>query len=256
MAVAAKRHNITVLLSTVESNHHHTVIFDRDGSCPKFIEHFHKLVARCVNARRRRKENVWSSHEACVTQLLDYEAVLDKLAYTAANPVKDRLVERAVQWPGLNGYRYLIHRKVLRTHRPKFFFRPDGDMPATADLEFQIPTELGNADEIVAELRERVEAIERTTKIQRAGARVLGIQKILKEDWRLSPPLKHEAEKTIRPRFAGRRSVLVEATIAFREFLMCYREARALWLAGKSCVFPAGTYWMARFTPAVNALAA
>ena len=121
LAVAAKRYNIIVLLALVESNHHHTVIYDRDGTAPEFIQHFHKLVARCINTRRRRRENVWSSAEACVTRLVDHEAVLDKLVYAAANPVQDGLVERAVQWPGINGYRQLINGKTIVAERPNFF---------------------------------------------------------------------------------------------------------------------------------------
>jgi hypothetical protein len=39
----------------------------------------------------------------CVVKLVDREAVLDKLTYTAANPVLDRLVERVRHWPGVNG---------------------------------------------------------------------------------------------------------------------------------------------------------
>ncbi len=48
-------------MTTVESNHHHTVIHDRYGRFPRFIEHFHKMVAKCVNAYRNRRENLWAS---------------------------------------------------------------------------------------------------------------------------------------------------------------------------------------------------
>jgi len=33
----------------------------------------------------------------------DREVVLDKLVYTAANPVQDHLADRAHRWPGFNG---------------------------------------------------------------------------------------------------------------------------------------------------------
>lgn len=258
LAVTAARCNITVLLATVESNHHHTVIYDRDGTCPQFLENFHKLVARCINARYGRTENVWASVEPCVTVLLDHETVLAKLAYTAANPVQDRLVERAVQWPGLNGYRHLLANRPLRATRPRFFFKRDGAMPAEATLEFTIPPELGKREDVIIELRERVEAIERATKASRAGARVLGVRSVLAEDWRQCT---RQAEKpggavnrmpSIRPRFAGQREVRTEALIQFRDFLASYREARERWLAGRACVFPTGTYWMAKFTPMKN----
>lgn len=259
LAVAAERCNVTVLITTVESNHHHTVIFDREGTCPQFIEHFHKLVARCINSRYGRCENVWASVEPCVTLLLDHEAIMSELAYAAANPVKDRLVERAVQWPGLNGYRHLLNNRTLRARRPRFFFKRDSSMPAEVTLEFTIPSELGERDDVVAELRERVETIERATKVGRAGARVFGVRNVLAQDWRNStrrPSRDTQPTRTarpIRPRFAGRREVRVEALIQFRDFLRSYRNARESWLAGRACVFPTGTYWMARFTPAMNA---
>ena len=42
---AAQRTQIEVLLPCAMSNHHHTVIFDRFGRYPEFVEHFHKMFA-------------------------------------------------------------------------------------------------------------------------------------------------------------------------------------------------------------------
>jgi hypothetical protein len=259
MGVAAERCNITILITTVESNHHHTVIYDPDGRCPEFIEHFHKLIARCINARYDRRENVWASVEPCVTLLVDYEAVLSELTYAAANPVKDRLVERAVQWPGLNGYRQLLNGKPLRATRPKFFFKRDSALPKEILLTFSIPKRLGDREEILEELKARVEIVERDTKLARKGAPVVGVRSVCKMDWRHTPgdtARKDELRRPkseIRPRFAGRRAARNEAIEAFLAFLESYRVARSRWLAGLSCVFPAGTYWMRRFTPIVRA---
>src|SRR6478609_7717961 len=85
LSVAATLFDIDVLYTMVESNHHHTVIFDRHGYVSAFVEHFHKLVARSQNALRGRLENFWASQEPCVTRLLDREAVIDKLIYAATN---------------------------------------------------------------------------------------------------------------------------------------------------------------------------
>jgi putative transposase len=91
---AAQRCEITVLLPCAMSNHHHTVIFDRWGRYPEFVEHFHKMLARSQNALRGRWENFWSSEQVCVVHLVEREDVMNKLVYTATNPVKDHLVER------------------------------------------------------------------------------------------------------------------------------------------------------------------
>jgi len=42
-AEAAQRFRIDILLTCAMANHHHTVIFDREGSVPAFTEHVHKL---------------------------------------------------------------------------------------------------------------------------------------------------------------------------------------------------------------------
>jgi REP element-mobilizing transposase RayT len=250
LANASKSFEIDVLLTTVESNHHHTVIFDRDGRFPEFIEHFHKMVAKCVNFRRGRRENLWASGPACVTRLLDYETVLAKLAYTAGNPVKDLLVERATQWPGLNGYRQLINRKPLRTHRPRFFFRDDGSWPEELTLTFVIPHELGETNAVIAELKELVTALEEETRQLRRknGARVLGRKSILQQLWRSSPDT-IEAPRRLRPQFAGRRATLETALVEYLEFLVAYRDALEEWRKGNACTFPEGTYWLVRFAP-------
>jgi len=91
---AALRCEIDVLLPCAMSNHYHAVIYDRAGRYPEFIEHFHKLLARSQNALRGRWENLWSSEQTCVVRLVDREAVIDKLVYTATNPVQDHLVAR------------------------------------------------------------------------------------------------------------------------------------------------------------------
>jgi hypothetical protein len=248
LAEAAQRFGIEIILPMAEANHHHTVLFDRHGRHPQFVEHFHKMLARCQNARFGRWENLWSADEVCITRLLDRATVIDKLVYAASNPVKDLLVERATQWPGVNGYRELLTGSPLRARRPRHFFRENGVMPAEVTLQLVIPPELGPADAVIAEVQAGVEAVERAMREERArtGARILGRRRILAQSWRDSPTSR-EPRRTLRPRFAGTLETRVPALIAFKEFLVAYRDARRDWLTGLRALFPAGTYWLARF---------
>jgi putative transposase len=143
LIVAALRCEIEVLLPCAMSNHYHAVIYDRAGRYPEFIEHFHKLLARSQNALRGRWESLWSSEQTCVVKLIDREAVIDKLVYTATNPVQDHLVERVHHWPGANGLRALLTGQPLRATRPRHFFGADGAMPDALELPLAIPAELG-----------------------------------------------------------------------------------------------------------------
>jgi REP element-mobilizing transposase RayT len=246
---AALRCQIDVLLPCAMSNHYHVVVYDRIGRYPEFIEHFHKLLARSQNALRGRWENFWASEQTCVVKLVDRDAVLNKLTYTAANPVLDHLVERVHHWPGVNGLSALLNGQTIRARRPLHFFRPEGGMPDELEMAPTIPNELGSAAEVLSELRNRVRRIERerAAERQRTGGRVLGRRVVLAQSWR-DHPGSREPRTNLRPRVATRSTwARVEALTRHRSFVLEYAEARSRWCAGVATVFPQGTYWLHRF---------
>ncbi|HWO24224.1 MAG TPA: hypothetical protein VNO30_36020 [Kofleriaceae bacterium] len=249
LAEAAQRYRIDVLLTCAMSNHHHTVIYDRDGTVPAFTEHFHKFVAKSQNAWRGRWENFWASEQVSVVHLVDVADVMHKLVYVATNPVKDRLVDKVHHWPGVNGLAALLGGDTLHATRPRHFFRPDGPMPAAVTLKLALPSELGDASQLLAELRERVAATEAAAAAERlrTGARVMGRRTILRQAWS-DGPTSQEPRRNLRPRVAARNQwARIEALRRNREFVIAYREARACWIAGAPIPFPAGTYWLRRF---------
>lgn len=248
LAIAAALFGIDVLYSIAESNHHHTVIFDRYGHVSAFLEHFHKLVARSQNALRRRCENLWASGEPCITRLLDRAAVIDKLIYAATNPVKDRLVERVHHWPGPNTFAAFAYGREITATRPQHFFRKGGSMPEKVTLRITIPPELGSAEDVIREVCAGVERVEQSVAEQRkrTGAGVIGRRRILAQSWKDSPT-SVEPRRVCRPRFAGGADVRLPALEQYRAFQYAYRNARKQWLAGLDVRFPPGTYWLSRF---------
>ena len=231
------------------SNHYHAVIYDRVGRYPEFLEHFHKLVARSQNALRGRWENFWASEQTCVVKLVGRDAVIDKLVYAAANPVLDDLVDRVCHWPGVNGLSTLLNGRTLRAKRPLHFFRRDGAMPEELEMPVTLPPELGPAANVLAELRDRVRAVEdeRAAERQRTGRWVLGRRAVLAQSWR-ERPTTCEPQRNLRPQVASRsRWARMEAVLRNRVFAVEYAEARERWRTGVSAVFPVGTYWLQRF---------
>jgi hypothetical protein len=225
------------------------VIYDRAGRYPEFIEHFHKLLARSQNALRGRWEAFWSCEQTCVVKLVDREAVIDKLVYTATNPVQDHLVDQVHHWPGANGLTALLTGRPLRATRPLHFFRPDGPMPDALELPLTLPAELGPAAEVLSELRDRVRAIELESEAERrrTGRRVLGRRAVLAQSWR-EFPASVEPRRNLRPQVAGRcKWARIEALLRNRAFALEYASARDRWRNGIPVVFPAGTYWLQRF---------
>ena len=246
---AAGRYDIEVILSQQMSNHHHTIVFDRHGHVIEFVEHFHKMLAKSQNALRGRWENMWSTEPPSILHLIDRSDVIDKLVYAAINPVKDGLVERVHHWPGVGMVRALLTDTPLRSRRPLHFFRREGSMPESLVLHLTIPRELGDRDEVVRELRERIAVAEDDLARLRSetGSRVLGRRAVLRQHWGANPSSK-EPRRGLRPRVAGGNQWMRMETLRRNQaFVAAYRAAREIWLAGLGAVFPPGTYWLRRF---------
>ena len=250
LAEAAQRFGILVLMVLAESNHYHAVIFERGRRVSEFIEHFHKMFARSQNALRGHWENFWAAEEPCVTRLLDPKTVIDKMVYTAANPVKDFLVERAHHWPGVSGYVALKNDITLRATRPLHFFRAAGPMPEEVTLRLTIPEkELGlTRQQVVDAFVAGVEQVEAAASLERrdTGRRVFGRRNVMRQSYKDAPSSK-EPRRNRRPRFAGRLRERVLALASYRDFLSAYKDARDELLAGRRSLFPIGTYWLHKF---------
>ena len=162
------------------------------------------MFARSQNALRGRWENLWASEQVCVVKLVDRDAVIDKLIYTAVNPVQDHLVDLVHHWSGVNGLAALLAGRPLRATRPLHFFRADGPMPNTVELRLTIPPGLGPEADVLAELRERVGMVEaeRAAERERTGQRVCGRRAVLAQSWH-GQPVSREPRRNLRPRVAA-----------------------------------------------------
>jgi len=248
LAIAAHRYDIEVVNFIQMSNHLHNVIFDRHGNAPAFYEHFHKLLAKCMNALRGRWENFFSSEQVSVVRLETYEALIDKLTYVATNPVAAGLVERASDWPGASGLAALTTGKPLRARRPEHFFAEDSALPEVVELTLRVPWELGEHDRVVDDVVARVARAEHMLAEKRkiTGSTVQGRYAVLRKSWRDVPDTR-EPRRTLNPRFAARNlGARLDAIQRFRDFVRDYRIARKALLAGEPTVFPYGTYWLRR----------
>lgn len=251
LAVAARRTGVQVMFSAVMSNHHHTGIIDTDGRLPEFLEYLHKFTAKCGNALRGRWESFWASEQTSCVQLMQPEDILDKMIYAITNPVKDGLVDRVHNWPGLDCLSAIANDEPLVAHRPRHFFRETTHLPKLERLMFVRPPgweHLAHAD-WVALLRARIGAVElaAASERQKTGARVLGRKAVLRQPWHASPQ-SNAPRRQLSPRVAAKSKwARFEALQRNRAFLVDYQLARSLFLRGETPCFPAGTYWLRRF---------
>jgi putative transposase len=254
LTVAANRTDVAVLFFLAMSNHYHAGIVDLSGRLPEFLEMFHKLFAKHQNALRGRRENFWASEQTSVVELVDANDVLRKMVYTLANPVKDHLVAHAQQWPGCSSFAANLAGNSLHTTRPPHFFRRGGLMAEDVTLTLHRPPgfEELSAAEFSALLSSRIRDEEQAAEEERSrtGIQVLGVRRILEQDWRDSPST-DEPRRVLNPRIACTNIWRRRETAARNKaFIAAYREARDRWRAGLPAVFPEGTYWLRRFAGA------
>jgi putative transposase len=252
LALAAKRANVEVTFSTAMSNHHHTGIYDPDGSFPIFTEHFHGLLARCQNTHLGRFENFWSSESSSVVHLAEPNDLLDKMVYTFVNPCAANLVDTAEEWPGVTTFTETITGGSLTARRPKYFFRTDGEMPETICLRISRPRGFRELalEAWASKVTERVRAKEAEHQQRReaAGITVLGREKILEQD-PFTCPLGQAPRSQLSPRVAAKNKwARIEALRRDRGFHEKYSAAFKGHIDGEvNVLFPFGTYWMAKF---------
>lgn len=247
LAAAARRYGIQLHAVCVLSNHIHQVLTDVDGTLPAFMQHFASLSARAMNALLGRREALWSTEGYTPVRLVDAADVVEKIAYTLANPVAAGLVPHGREWPGLWSAPQDIGCGEKTVARPSSFFRQTGPAPAQVRFELTVPCVFESREEFlssVTEALERHEAAARAT-LQTEGRRFLGVDHVLRQN-PFEAPATTETSEGLRPLVAARNKWRrMEALLRIRAFLDAYRKALLAWTRGaRDVLFPAGTYHM------------
>ncbi len=242
LGVMVKKYEIELHAYVMMSNHYHLVVTDRRGRLPDFERDFNSLLARSVNALRARSQNVWDRNSYDGSPLVTDRAVLASMAYTLANPVKARLVDRARQWRGATsaGMQFGRPREVMR---PEKFF--SASMPDTVQLELTRPAcfrELSDGQLLAAV---EADVYRREVEHGRTG-KVMGMRDVLRQHWNSGPEGERDERDEPRPRIGGEdKDALREALRRAKEWLEAYRKALERFVGGERDVeFPLGTWKM------------
>jgi putative transposase len=247
LAVAARRHGIQVHAYCFLSNHYHLVVADPRGSLPAFAQHMDSLIARALNSVLGRWEWFWAPGSFSGVTLESPEDVLEKMAYTQANPAMAGLVRRAKEWPGVRSTPEQIGAGKTTVKRPKRFFRKEGPMPEEVELEVICPPGFASVEELRRRLERRVTELEdeAARRLAEEGRSFVGARKVMAQKPNARPaPV--EPRRELNPRVAARdKWKRIEALLRLKAFLSDYRAAWCQYVRGvRDTVFPAGTYWM------------
>ena len=244
LAHAAQKTGVLLHAVCVMSNHWHGVLSDPFARLPEFLEHFHRLFAKAQNASLGRWENLWSSDKTSVVLLVSDEDVLEKMAYTMANPTAAGLVRAPREWPGVITTRMGERATV---DMPDVFFDPEGSLPGSLNLELSRPPIYPQLDENTL-ARHLATAVERHVRVARQavarqGRKFLGAKAVLRQEFSAAPKTA-EPRRNPNPRIAAAHApARVQAIRNLTAFLRHYRVAWHAWRAGKrEQLFPAGTY--------------
>jgi putative transposase len=241
LGLLAKKHAIEVHAYTVMSNHYHLVITDAEGRLPDFQRELNSLLARAINAHRGRWESLWDRESYSAVALLEEGDVLSKMAYTLANPVAARLVNRARQWEGATsvGMRFGRARTV---ERPRGFFGEE--MPEAVELEVVRPRccRTLSDEELRGVIEEELGQRERRYL---GRGKAMGMGRVMRQDWNASPG-SSAPRRGMRPTIAGANKwARIEALQRSAEWLCAYKEALRRFVSGQRDVeFPKGSWWM------------
>jgi REP element-mobilizing transposase RayT len=247
LAVAAERYGIYLHAICVMSNHFHCILTDPLGHLPKFEQYLDGLVARSLNALHGRWESFWAPGSYSAVRLLSPRTIVQKAAYTLANPVSAGLVRHGAEWPGLWAAAGLKSGQPVQVKRPDGFFRKGGPLPELAALRFHCPPGFESMEAFRTQLMAEVTRLEdrAARKHATAGRAFLGARVVMAQRPQASPR-PDEPRRGLNPRIASRdRWRRVEALTRFKEFLVAYRGAWCEFARGlRDALFPAGTYWM------------
>jgi REP element-mobilizing transposase RayT len=247
LAVAAARHRVLIHAVCVMSDHYHLVLTDPDASLPAFSQLLDGVIAKAFNALHGRWENFWAPGSYSAVELVAPEDVVEKVAYTLANPASADLVEHGRQWPGVWSDPRSIGARGESIERPGHYFAQGGSFPDDATLRFSVPPGFDSAEAFQAKVLARAQEFEREAAARREarGVAVLGACRVRKQR-HTRRAVRRESRRSIRPRVAARDSwKRIEALERLRIFLERHRDALVKYCSGeRSVVFPLGTYLM------------
>jgi putative transposase len=245
LALAAQRYGVMVHAYCVLSNHYHLVVTDPGARLPAFLQLLDALVARALNAYLGRWEAFWAPTSFSAVALLSWHDIVDKTAYTLANPAAAGLVRSGHHWPGLWSSTDAIG-VATQVPRPAHFFDPDGALPEQVAFELSVPPGFPSAAAFAEQVATAL--AQRESEANRTRTGFLGVLRVLAQR-ATDTPSRAEPRWRLRPRVAARdKWKRVEALGRLMTFLAAYRDALSAWRVDRTrALFPAGTYLMRVF---------
>jgi len=249
LARAVRLGGVELFAFTFASNHVHLLLRAPRGNLPRFMQHLLSNISKKIGALVGWRGAFWERRYSS-EPVLDDEALLDRLRYILAHGVKEGLVSRCRDWPGLSSLTMMLdgqsrefrwyswcdrwrHRSNMK---PCSRFDRRCSKPESLELS-QVPHPLFREGRTrVPLLRRMIETIEEVAA--KVHTRVLGRENVLAQRPQRRPdrpdrsprPLCHTASVELFEEYRDR----------YRAFVSWFVQASQRWRSGDfSAVFPA-----------------
>ena len=253
---AQRLHPVEISAFFVASNHYHLLAWVADVErMADFMEFFQGNLAREVGRLRKWRDKVWSRRYEAIVISDEPAAQVDRLRYVLSNGVKEGLVARVEDWPGISLVKNALSGEPVRgtwfdrtaEHRAKLRredFEPRkyatdetvelSQLPCWRHLSPEMYREL------VAGLIEEIEA-DAAAERKRTGRQPLGAATILRQHPHTCP---NKSKKSPAPRFhAASKAAREVLRKAYGLFLAAFREAAERLKSGdRTARFPNGCF--------------
>jgi REP element-mobilizing transposase RayT len=244
-----KIHGLVVL-----SNHAHLLLSpESPQQLAAFMDYVAGNIAREIGRLHRWREKFWARRYRAILVSHEEEAQVGRLGYLLRNGIKEGLVERPHQWPGVHCARALCHGTELHGT----WFDRTAQYEARRRGESRSPADFGTAERVVFSplpcwaglegdvYRQRiVELVRRAIeegRDQRAGRPVLGRKAVLSQHPH-EEPLTHDRSPAPAVH-AATKAIRIMLRVAYWQFVAAYRQAALGLRRGDRLVrFPPGAF--------------
>jgi len=253
---AQTKHPVEIVAYAFASNHWHALLrVDDAKQLSDFMCFFNSNLAKEIGRRTGWKEKVWGRRYQAIVISDEVEVQVARLRYILAHGVKECLVDRVAEWPGVHCAVPLMTGAAVegtwfdRTREYNARLRgrelEKGESASTEVVRLSpLPCWKHLAEEKYRDrIREIVREIDETAAARRAESLIptLGPEGVRAQNPETRPK---RIKKSPAPFFhALRKKVRKVLWEAYGVFLAAYREAAERWRAGdRGAVFPAGSF--------------
>jgi hypothetical protein len=238
------------------SNHWHALLSVDDAEqLARFMQHVDGNIAREVGALVEWKGPFWARRYTSIVVSDEESAQVERLRYILAHGVKENLVERVLDWPGVHAAQSILEDKPLKGYwfdrTQEYAARNRGEeyeRLTYATEETFVLTRLPCWEHLSAEeYRQRVAALVEEIELDARVARmerqqpVLGAAAVLRQRPHTQP---NRTKKSAAPRFhAASKAIRNGLREAYGLFQAVFRNAAELLKAGdRMARFPLGSF--------------